>query len=74
MTYSKFNALNNFEGAENVERIYIFNDSTLILPVIKTEMMPKNGILVEAPNRITNFKNTTSFIWLASLSLLSMPI
>ncbi|MCX2493029.1 hypothetical protein OQX63_06070 [Pedobacter sp. PF22-3] len=57
INYSKFTSLDNFEEIKNIERLYVFNDSTLVFPAIKTEIMPKNGVLVDMPKGITNLKN-----------------
>ncbi|WP_412465652.1 hypothetical protein [Pedobacter sp. KLB.chiD] len=57
INYSKFISLNNFEEIRDIKRLYVFNDSTLVFPAIKTEIMPKNGILINMPKGITNLKN-----------------
>nr|WP_276898444.1 hypothetical protein [Pedobacter kyonggii] len=61
INYSKFISTNNFENTARIEKIYVFNDSTLIFPVIKGENMPKNGIKVEMPKWIGNCKNLKEF-------------
>ncbi|MEH3112548.1 hypothetical protein [Pedobacter terrae] len=61
INYLKFVSTNNFENADQIEKIYVFNDSTLIFPVINGENMPKNGIKVEIPKWIGDCKNLKEF-------------
>ena len=57
LSYSKFISLNDFEQADQIEKLYVFNDSTLIFPVLEKDLMPKNGIIMEVPDWIRKFKN-----------------
>ena len=59
--YSKFVSTSHFENASRIEKICVFNASTLIFPVIKGEDMSTNGIKVEMPNWIGTCKNLKEF-------------
>ncbi|WP_090980582.1 hypothetical protein [Pedobacter suwonensis] len=61
INYSKFVSITDFENADQIEKIYVFNESTLVFPVIKGENMPKNGIKVEIPKWIGDCKNLKEF-------------
>ncbi|KLT64696.1 hypothetical protein [Pedobacter sp. BMA] len=61
INYSKFISTNTFENASRIEKIYVYNESILIFPVIKGMDMPTNGIKVEIPKWIGTCKNLKEF-------------
>nr|WP_199158759.1 hypothetical protein [Pedobacter sp. ASV2] len=64
MNYHQFIEKKDFIDSDKYESIYVFNDSTLIFPVLSGENLPTNGVVFEIPSWINKFKMVKSMAFI----------